>query len=411
MMGDFVYYKKTIRDVPVKNKRVLVRVDFNVPMDQTGKISDDTRIRGAVPTIQYLKNRGAKVILMSHLGRPKGKVVPELSLQPVAKRLAQAIDTPVAFCPDCVGPEAQNMAAALQPGELLLLENLRFHPEEEKNDPAFAKALAALAELYVDDAFGTVHRSHASMEGVGHHLPAVSGLLLEKELAIMGKTLEDPNRPFVAIMGGAKISDKIGVIRNLLKKVDRLLIGGAMASTFLAAQGYDMQQSKVDPDSIAAAKTLLENDIERKICLPMDLLAAEAATETAARQNVALHQVPKDWQVLDIGEKTILSYAKIIAAAKTVVWNGPMGMFELKPFSRGTRKVALAVARTKATTIVGGGDSISALEHAGVSYLVNHVSTGGGSTLAYLEGSTLPGLTVLEDLDMKDFDVLRDIEE
>ena len=321
------------------------------------------------------------------------------------------MDTPVFFVPDCVGEAAEQAAAALRDGEVLLLENLRFHPEEEKNDPDFARALAKLGEIYVDDAFGTVHRAHASMAGVPQLLPAVSGLLLEKELVIMGKILSEPNRPFTAIMGGAKVSDKIGVIRNLLDKVDRLLIGGAMANTFLAAAGYDMQASKIETDYLPVAKELLENDLERKICLPMDLTAAEAFDNDARREQVKPGQLPVGWMALDIGERTILSYAKIIASARTVVWNGPMGVFEMKHFDRGTRKIALAVAKTKATTIVGGGDSLAALEKAGVSYLVNHLSTGGGSTLAYLQGTELPGVAALEDMDDNGLSVLADIDD
>lgn len=410
-MSDFMYCKKTVRDIPVRGKRVLVRVDFNVPLTKEGSIADDTRIRSAMPTINYLLAHGARVILMSHLGRPKGEPKPEFSLRPVADRLAKTMDAKVTFVPDCIGSKAETAALAMADGEVLLLENLRYYKEEEKNDPDFAKALAKLGEIYVDDAFGTVHRAHASMEGVAAHLPAVSGLLLEKELAIMGKILSRPARPFVAIMGGAKVSDKIGVIKNLLSRVDRLLIGGAMANTFLAAQGYDMQGSKVEEDYIPLAKELLDNDLERKICLPTDLVAAAEFDNDAERKTVAVGEIPAGWQALDIGDRTILSYAKIIASAGTVVWNGPMGVFEMKNFDRGTRKIALAVARTQGTTIVGGGDSLAALETAGVTYLVNHVSTGGGSTLAYLEGGELPGVAAIADLTDTDRDLLADIED
>ena len=410
-MSSFNYCKKTVRDVAVRGKKVLVRVDFNVPLTKDGKIADDTRIRSAMPTINYLLAHGARVILMSHLGRPKGQVKPEFSLKVVAERLDKTLDTKVYFAPDCIGEAAEKMADALQDGEVLLLENLRFHKEEEKNDPEFAKELAKLGDIYVDDAFGTVHRAHASMAGVAKYLPAVSGLLLEKELVIMGKILSEPNRPFVAIMGGAKVSDKIGVIKNLLDKVDRLLIGGAMANTFLAAQGYNMQGSKVEEDYIPLAKELLDNDLERKICLPTDLVAAAAFDNDAEHKQVKVGEMPKDWMALDIGNRTILSYAKIIASARTVVWNGPMGVFEMKNFDRGTRKIALAVARTKGTTIVGGGDSLAALEKAGVTYLVNHISTGGGSTLAYLQGDELPGVAALADMDDNDLSVLADIDD
>ena len=410
-MSSFNYCKKTVRDIAVRGKRVLVRVDFNVPLTKDGKIADDTRIRSAMPTVKYLLAHGARVILMSHLGRPKGEPKPEFSLRVVAERLDRTLDTKVYFAPDCIGEDAEKMAFALQDGEVLLLENLRYHKEEEKNDPIFAEKLAKLGEIYVDDAFGTVHRAHASMAGVAKFLPAVSGLLLEKELVIMGKILSEPNRPFVAIMGGAKVSDKIGVIKNLLDKVDRLLIGGAMANTFLAAQGYNMQGSKVEADYIPLAKELLDNDLERKICLPTDLVAAAAFDNDAEHKQVQAGEMPEGWMALDIGDRTILSYAKIIASARTVVWNGPMGVFEMKNFDRGTRKIALAVARTKGTTIVGGGDSLAALEKAGVTYLVNHISTGGGSTLAYLQGAELPGVAALEDMDDNDLSVLADIDD
>ena len=403
--------KVTVEDLNVKGRRVLVRVDFNVPLTKDGKIADDTRIRSAMPTVKYLLAHGARVILMSHLGRPKGEPKPEFSLRVVAERLDRTLDTKVYFAPDCIGEDAEKMAFALQDGEVLLLENLRYHKEEEKNDPVFAEKLAKLGEIYVDDAFGTVHRAHASMAGVAKFLPAVSGLLLEKELVIMGKILSEPNRPFVAIMGGAKVSDKIGVIKNLLDKVDRLLIGGAMANTFLAAQGYNMQGSKVEADYIPLAKELLDNDLERKICLPTDLVAAAAFDNDAEHKLVQAGEMPEGWMALDIGDRTILSYAKIIASARTVVWNGPMGVFEMKNFDRGTRKIALAVARTKGTTIVGGGDSLAALEKAGVTYLVNHISTGGGSTLAYLQGAELPGVAALEDMDDNDLSVLADIDD
>ena len=410
-MSGFNYCKKTVRDIAVRGKRVLVRVDFNIPLTKDGNIADDTRIRSAMPTINYLLAHGARVILMSHLGRPKGQVKPEFSLKVVAERLDKTMDANVYFAKDCIGEETEKQALALKDGEVLLLENLRFHPEEEKNDPEFAKELAKLGEIYVDDAFGTVHRAHASMAGVPKYLPAVSGLLLEKELVIMGKILSEPNRPFVAIMGGAKVSDKIGVIKNLLDKVDRLLIGGAMANTFLAAQGYNMQASKVETDYIDLAKELLDNDLERKICLPTDLTAAAAFDNDAEKKQVKAGEIPEGWMALDIGDRTILSYAKIIASAKTVVWNGPMGVFEMKNFDRGTRKIALAVARTKGTTIVGGGDSLAALEKAGVTYLVNHISTGGGSTLAYLQGDELPGVSAIADMDDHDLSVLADIDD
>ncbi|HEY63977.1 MAG TPA: phosphoglycerate kinase [Caldilineae bacterium] len=388
--------KKTVRDIDVRGKRVLVRVDFNVPLAD-GKVTDDTRIRAALPTIQYLIDQGAKVILMSHLGRPKGQVKPELSLKPVAEHLSQLLGKPVKMAPDCVGPEVEAMAAELQPGDVLLLENTRFHPEERKNDPAFAQQLAKLGDIYVNDAFGSAHRAHASTEGVAHYLPAVAGFLMEKELNFLGKALEAPERPFIAILGGAKISDKIGVIQNLLGKVDALLIGGGMANTFLQAQGYDMAESLVEEDSLDTAKQLLQEG-EGKIVLPVDLVVADAFDANANRKVVPVDEVPAGWRALDIGPATIAHFTNRLSGAKTVVWNGPMGVFEFPAFAEGTFAIARALAELEdAVTIIGGGDSVAAVKQSGVADKITHISTGGGASLEFLEGKTLPGVAVLQD--------------
>jgi len=388
--------KKTIRDVPVNGKRVLVRVDFNVPLEG-GEVRDDTRIVAAVPTIRYLLDHKARVILASHLGRPKGKPTPEFSLRPVAKRLGELLGTPVAFVGECVGPEAEAAVAALKPGEVLMLENLRFHAEEEANDPEFSRKLAALADLYVNDAFGTAHRAHASTAGVAAYLPAVAGFLMEKEIDYLSRALEAPSRPFVAILGGAKISDKIGVVKNLLGKVDRLLIGGGMANTFLKAQGYDVAESLVEEDSVAIAKELLAQGAGR-ILLPTDAVVANAFAADAEAKVVPVGQVPAGWRILDIGPETVKAYSKALRGAKTVVWNGPMGVFEFPRFAEGTFAIARALAKLPgAVTIIGGGDSAAAVEQAGVADKVSHVSTGGGASLEFLEGKTLPGVAALAD--------------
>jgi len=388
--------KKTIRDVPVSGKRVLVRVDFNVPLEG-GEVRDDTRIVAAVPTIRYLLDHKARVILASHLGRPKGKPTPEFSLRPVAKRLGELLGMPVAFVGECVGPEVEAAVAALKPGEVLMLENLRFHAEEEANDPEFSRKLAALADLYVNDAFGTAHRAHASTAGVAAYLPAVAGFLMEKEIDYLSRALEAPSRPFVAILGGAKISDKIGVVKNLLGKVDRLLIGGGMANTFLKAQGYDVAESLVEEDSVAIAKELLAQGAGR-ILLPTDAVVANAFAADAEAKVVPVGQVPAGWRILDIGPETVKAYSKALRGAKTVVWNGPMGVFEFPRFAEGTFAIARALAKLPgAVTIIGGGDSAAAVEQAGVADKVSHVSTGGGASLEFLEGKTLPGVAALAD--------------
>lgn len=388
--------KKTVRDVDVRGKRVLVRVDFNVPL-QDGKVTDDTRIRAALPTIQYLLDQGARVILMSHLGRPKGGPDPKYSLKPAAERLGELLNRPVRMAPDCVGPVVEAMVAELQPGDVLLLENTRFYPGEEKNDLSLAQQLAKLGDLYVNDAFGSAHRAHASTEGVAHFLPAVAGFLMEKELAFLGRALESPERPFVAILGGAKISDKIGVINNLLGRVDALLIGGGMANTFLRAQGYDMGESLVEEGSLAEAKRLLKEG-EGKLFLPVDLVVADAFAADARYQVVPVDQVPAGWRALDIGPATVAHFSNRLAGAKTVVWNGPMGVFEFPTFAKGTTAIAEVLASLEgATTIIGGGDSVAAIQQAGLADRITHISTGGGASLEFLEGRVLPGVAALLD--------------
>ena len=392
-----VYHKKSVRDVVVDNKRVIVRVDYNVPRNDAGQVTDLTRVNNTVPMLQYLIKRGAKIVLMSHMGRPKGERNMKYSLSCLVPHLSRLLDTEVKFCEDCIGAQAEAMAAALAPGEVLLLENLRFHKEEEKNDPEFAAKLARLGELFVCDAFGAVHRAHASLAGITEHLPAVSGFLLEKELVMMGKLLDEPNRPFVAVMGGAKVSDKIGVIKNLLPKVDRLLIGGAMANTFLLALGHNMGASMVTPEHVEMVRDLMKKDIERKIVLPEDLVVADAFSPDARTRNVTVDKVPEGWMALDMGKRTVRTYSALVRNAKTVIWNGPMGVFEMPAFAAGTEGIALACAKSRGNTVIGGGDSLAALEQVGVGHLITHASTGGGSTLEYLEGRVLPGVDALLD--------------
>lgn len=392
--------KKTVKDVDVRSKRVLVRVDYNVPLDANGNVSDDKRITASLPTINYLLEQGARIILCSHLGRPKGEVKKEFSLAPVAKRLKELLPgVNIYFASDCIGEEAERKAAALKDGEILLLENLRFHKEEEKNDPEFAKKLASLAEIYVNDAFGTVHRAHASTAGVAAYLPAVAGFLIGKELSIMGGALENPERPFVAILGGAKVADKIGVITNLLNKCDTLLIGGGMAYTFFKAMGYEIGDSLLDAESIDLAKQLMETAKEKgvKLLLPVDTVVAKAFAADAEHMTVASKAIPAGWQGLDIGEKTRELFAAEIKNAKTVIWNGPMGVFEFPEFAKGTEAVAKACAECGGTTIIGGGDSASAVKKLGYADKMTHISTGGGASLEFLEGKVLPGVAALND--------------
>lgn len=396
--------KKTIRDVDWAGKRALVRVDFNVPLDDQGQITDDTRIRAALPTIRYLLEHGASVVLMSHLGRPKGKPNPKYSLRPVVERLFELLPEAkeVKKTEAITGPAAEAAVAMLKPGQVLVLENTRFDPREEPNDPAMAAELAKLGDVFVNDAFGTAHRANASTEGVAHYLPAVAGFLMEKELTYIGGALNNPQRPFVTVIGGAKISDKIGVIENLLGKVDALLIGGGMANTFLLAKGLNVGDSLVEPDSVAVAQQLMARAEGRgaRLLLPVDVVIADAFSADAQRQVVDVSDIPAGWRVLDIGPKTIEQYSAEIRAARTVIWNGPMGVFELEPFAVGTRAIAQAMAEAAANgaiTIVGGGDSVAAVEQAGLADKMSHVSTGGGASLELLEGRVLPGVAALQD--------------
>lgn len=392
--------KKTIEDIQVAGKKVLVRVDFNVPLSPEGKVADDKRIVAALPTIKYLLANNAKVILCSHLGRPKGEVNLKYSLAPVAERLAELLpDTRIVFAKDTIGESAKKAIAEMKDGEIVLLENTRFHKEEEKNDPAFAKALADLADIFVSDAFGTVHRAHASTAGVADYIPAVAGYLIGKELGIMGEALENPVRPFVAILGGAKVSDKIGVIKNLLAKCDSLIIGGGMAYTFFKAMGYEIGNSLLDADSIELAKELMAEAKERGVnfLLPVDTVVATEFSAEAEHKTVAADEIPAGWQGLDIGPKTIELFRKTILDAKTVIWNGPMGVFEFPAFAVGTKAIAQACAECDGTTIVGGGDSASAVKKLGFADKITHISTGGGASLEFLEGKVLPGVAVLND--------------
>ncbi len=397
--------KQTIRDVEWAGKRALVRVDFNVPQDEAGSVTDDTRIRGALPTIRYLLEHGANgVVLMSHLGRPKGKVNPKYSMRPVVERLFELLPEAheVRKTEAITGEAAEAAAAALKPGMVLMLENTRFDPREEANDPAMAQELARLGDVFVNDAFGAAHRANASTEGVARHLPAVAGLLMEKELEYIGGALEAPKRPFVTIIGGAKISDKIGVIDNLLGKVDALLIGGGMANTFLLAEGKAMGDSLVEPDSVETARALIAKAKAAKVrlLLPSDAIIADAFSAEAQTKVVSVDAVPAGWRILDIGPDTVKTYSAEVAAAQLLIWNGPMGVFEMDPFAGGTRAIASAMAQAAAggaTTIVGGGDSVAAVEQAGLAEQMSHVSTGGGASLELLEGKVLPGVAALKD--------------
>jgi phosphoglycerate kinase len=385
--------KKTIRDIEVEGKRALVRVDFNVPLAE-GSVADDTRIRAALPTVNYLLEHGAKVILMSHLGRPKGKAVEGLRLNPVAERLSELLGRPVRKLDDCVGPEVEAAVGEMSPGDVILLENVRFHSGDESNDPAFGKELASLGDIFVNDAFGAAHRAHASTVGVAEYLPSVAGFLMEKELTFLGQALAAPEHPFVAILGGAKVSDKIGVIDNLLTRVDGLLIGGGMANTFLKAQGYEIGQSLVEDESLDVAREALSRAGE-SLALPVDVVVADRFDAEARSKVVAVDQVPEDWAILDIGPETVELFQRKLTGAKTVVWNGPMGVFEFPRFAAGTEAIARILAESGATTIIGGGDSAAAVEQAGLADKMTHISTGGGASLEFLEGKELPGVAAL----------------
>ena len=390
-----MFKKKSIKDLNVQGKKVLVRVDFNVPL-KDGQVSDDTRIQAALPTINYLLENGAALILCSHLGRPKGEAKPEFSLKPVAAYLDNLIEADVKFAEDCLGTSAKEAAAALKPGQVLVLENTRYYAGEKKNDPEMAKTLASYADLFVNDAFGTAHRAHASTVGVASYLPAVAGFLLEKEIEYLGNAVAEPTRPFVAILGGAKVSDKIEVIKNLLTKADKVLIGGGMANTFFKAQGYTMGSSLVEEDALDTAKELLATGGD-KLCLPVDMVIADKFAADANTKTLPIGDVEEGWSILDVGPETVKEFSAMVASAGTVVWNGPMGVFEMAPFAKGTFGLAKAVANSSATTIVGGGDSVAAVKQSGLADKITHISTGGGASLEMLEGKILPGLAALND--------------
>jgi phosphoglycerate kinase len=390
--------KKTIRDAQVKDKRCFVRVDFNVPMKE-GRITDDSRIRAALPTIEYLISHGAKIILASHLGRPKGKVVPELRLDPVALRLGELLGRKVVKLSDCVGPEVGAYVSGMSPGSVVLLENVRFYPGEEKNDPDFARDMASLADIFVNDAFGAAHRAHASTAGIAAYIPAYAGFLMEKEVAALGKLMENPERPFTAVIGGAKVSDKLAVLKNLLDRVDNLLIGGGMANTFLLAQGHSVGKSLAEPSMVEEAREILEKASKggTKVLLPVDVVVAAAPEAGMPAKVVDVQGIPEDMMALDIGPATRKAYVAVVGESKTVFWNGPMGVFEVEPFRGGTLEMAAALAGVRGFTVVGGGDSLSAVEMSGLSDKIDHLSTGGGASLEFLEGRELPGVSVLLD--------------
>jgi phosphoglycerate kinase len=393
------YNKKTIEDIDVSNKKVLVRCDFNVPQDDDGNITDENRITAALPTIRYLLDKNAAVILCSHLGRPKGEFNMKYSLSPVAKRLGELLGKDVKMAKDVIGPDADSLCAGIKPGEAILLENVRFHKEEEKNDPAFAKKLASYADIYVNDAFGTAHRAHASTAGAADYLPAVCGYLIGKEIGVMGKALENPKRPFVAILGGAKVSDKIGVINNLLEKVDTIIIGGGMAYTFIKALGGSIGKSLCEEDKLDYAKEMVEKAEQKKVAfiLPEDTVVADRFAADADCATVKTREIPENMMGLDIGPASIKKYSEAIKDAGTVIWNGPMGVFEFEQFAVGTKAVAEAVARSNAISIIGGGDSAAAVQQLGYADKMTHISTGGGASLEFLEGLELPGIACLED--------------
>jgi phosphoglycerate kinase len=387
--------KKTVKDIDLKGKRVLMRVDFNVPM-QDGKVTDDKRIKASLPTIQYVLAQGASLVLMSHLGRPKGGPNPEFSLKAASEALAGLLGKPVQMAPDCVGPEVEKTAKALKPGDVLMLENTRFHAGEEKNDLDLAKQMAALGEVYVNDAFGSAHRAHSSTEGVAHFLPAVSGFLMEQELEYLGRATSNPEHPYIAILGGAKISDKIAVVENLLAVCDKLIVGGGMANTFLAAKGFNMQDSLVEPGSVDTAKAILTKS-GNKLLLPVDAVIADKFEAEANNKVVDVDKVPAGWRIMDIGPKSVEAFKAALQGAKLIVWNGPMGVFEMPKFAEGTFAMAKLLAESGATTVIGGGDSASAVKKAGVAKQMTHVSTGGGASLEFLEGKELPGVAALLD--------------
>ena len=391
--------KKTIKDIDLKEKKVLVRCDFNVPLDENQNITDNTRIVAALPTIKYLLENNCSIVLCSHLGRPKGEVKPEFSLKPVAKELSKLLDKEVIMANDVVGEDATSKAAELQPGQILLLENVRFHREETDNDPEFSKKLASMAEVFVNDAFGAAHRAHSSTVGVAAYLPAVSGLLIEKELKFLGNALNNPERPFVAILGGAKVSDKIGVIDSLLEKVDTLMIGGGMAYTFFKAQGYEVGNSICEVDKLDLAKEAMEKAKERgvKLMLPVDTKIGKEFKPDTESKVVAWAEIPEEWEGFDIGPKTIEMFKEELQKAKTVVWNGPLGLFEFDQFAIGTNEIAKTLSEIDATTIIGGGDSAAAVRKAGLQDKMTHISTGGGASLEFLEGKKLPGIECLQD--------------
>ncbi len=393
------FNKKTIRDIDIRNKKVIMRVDFNVPLDENRNITDDTRIKAALPTIKYILEQNAALILMSHLGRPKGKVKEELRLDPVAKRLSELLGKEVKKANDCIGEEVKKLADELKPGEVLLLENLRFHPEEEENNEEFAKQLASLAEIYVNDAFGTAHRAHASVAGIAKFLPAVAGFLMEKELKYLGGLMENPERPFYVVLGGAKISTKIGVINSLLEKVDGMLLGGGMIFTFFKAQGFNIGKSLLEEDQIETAKEILEKikSSGKKLLLPVDVKVASEISDNADTETVKVENIPDDKIGVDIGEETIELYKKELSNAKTIFWNGPLGIFEIEKFAQGTLEIAKAIAEHPGTTVIGGGDSVAAVKKFGLEDKITHISTGGGASLKFLEGKKLPGVEALED--------------
>lgn len=391
--------KKTVKDIDLNGKRVIMRVDFNVPLDNEGNITDDTRIRAALPTIEYVLSKNTKLILMSHLGRPKGQVKEELRMTPVGKRLSELLGKEVIVTKDAIGEETEKIVSGMQTGDVVLLENLRFHKEEEENDPEFAKKLASYADIYVNDAFGTAHRAHASTEGITKYLPAVAGFLMEKEINFLGKLLYQPDKPYIAIIGGAKVSTKIGVLEKLLEKVDTLIIGGGMCYTFLKAKGFEVGKSLVETDKVNLAFELIKKADEKGVnfMLPIDHLVVEEVSENSRPRTVDTNSIPQDMIGVDIGPKTIKAYKKEIKKGKTIFWNGPMGVFEIDKFARGTTQIAKALASSKGTTVVGGGDSVAAVNKIGVADKITHVSTGGGASLEFLEGKELPGIVALLD--------------